>query len=73
MTIAVEKTGVVADGLNITERVAEIEDQGDTIIPDFITPGEVAHLRHAFGSELPITRTAGAPIPRKTASEWDSS
>ena len=36
---------LTVDGLNITERVAEIEEQGYTIIPDFITPTEVARIR----------------------------
>ena len=46
---------LVIDGLDITERVAEIEDQGFTIIPDFITPKEVTRIRHAFDTEVPIT------------------
>lgn len=46
---------LIVDGLNVTERVAEIEDQGYTIIPDFITPTEVARIRHAFDTEVLIT------------------
>lgn len=35
--------------------MAEIDDQGYTIIPDFISPEEVATIRHAFDSEVAIT------------------
>ena len=45
----------VGEGGNVTERVAEIEAQGYTIIPDFIQPKEIAQIRHAFDTEVPIT------------------
>jgi ectoine hydroxylase-related dioxygenase (phytanoyl-CoA dioxygenase family) len=45
----------VIDGLNITERVAEIQDRGYTVIPDFISPEEVATIRKAFDTEVPMT------------------
>ena len=45
----------VVEGVNVTERVAEIEAQGYTIIPDFIQPKEIAQIRHAFDTEVPIT------------------
>jgi|TARA_Y100000310_G_scaffold301626_1_gene338281 ectoine hydroxylase-related dioxygenase (phytanoyl-CoA dioxygenase family) len=45
----------IIDGLNITARLAEIEDQGYTIIEDFITPEEIAKIRTAFDTEVPMT------------------
>ncbi len=50
-----EKEPVVIDGLNIDERVAEIQDRGYTVIPDFISQEEVATIRHAFNTEVPMT------------------
>ena len=46
---------LIVDGVNVTERVAQIEDQGFTIIPDFITAEEVARIRHAFDTEVHVT------------------
>ena len=46
---------LVIDGVNVTERVAQIEDQGFTIIPDFITAEEVVRIRHAFDTEVHVT------------------
>ena len=43
-----ETTPLVVEGVNVTERVAEIEAQGYTIIPDFVQPNEIAQIRHAF-------------------------
>ena len=48
----------IVDGLNITERVNEIEDLGYTVIPDFITAGEVEEIRQAFMTEVMITQMA---------------
>lgn len=67
MTEAVDQTAdVVVDGLNITERVAEIEDRGYAIIPEFIKRDEVARLRHAFNTEVPITRAFGLGATGRT-------
>ena len=49
---------VVIEGVNITQRIAEIREQGYTIVEEFISPQEVARLRHAFDTEVPITRMA---------------
>ncbi|MYD99608.1 MAG: hypothetical protein F4X98_19765 [Gammaproteobacteria bacterium] len=59
---------LVVDGLNITERVTEIEDQGYTLVPDFITPEEVARIRHAFDTEVHITEMRA--IGTKTGKTW---
>jgi ectoine hydroxylase-related dioxygenase (phytanoyl-CoA dioxygenase family) len=45
----------VVEGVNVTERVAEIEAQGYTLIPDFIQANEIARIRHAFDTEVQIT------------------
>ena len=59
---------LIVDGLNVTERVAEIEDQGYTLVPDFITPEEVARLRHAVDTEVHITEMRA--IGTKTGKTW---
>ena len=46
---------LVIEGVNVTRRLAQIEDQGYTVIPDFIPPSEVARIRRAFDTEVPIT------------------
>ena len=46
---------VVIDGLNINDRLAQIEDQGYTVIPDFISAAEVDRIRDAFLNEVYIT------------------
>lgn len=46
---------LMVEGVNVTERVAEIEAQGYTIIPDFVQPKEIAQIRHAFDTEVRIT------------------
>ena len=50
-----EITPLLVEGVNVTERVAEIEAQGYTIIPDFVQPKEIARIRHAFDTEVRIT------------------
>ena len=50
-----EITPLMVKGVNVTERVAEIETQGYTIIPDFVQPKEIARIRHAFDTEVRIT------------------
>ena len=46
---------LVVEGVNVTERVAEIEGQGYPLIPDFIQADEIARIRHAFDTEVQIT------------------
>ena len=46
---------LMVEGVNVTERVAEIEAQGYTIIPEFVQPKEIARIRHAFDTEVRIT------------------
>ncbi|MCZ6888045.1 MAG: phytanoyl-CoA dioxygenase family protein [Gammaproteobacteria bacterium] len=45
----------IIEGLNIDQHVARIKDRGYTIVEDFITPEEVATIRHAFDTEVPMT------------------
>ena len=59
---------LVIDGLNITERVAQIEDQGYTVVPDFIAADEIARIRHAFDTEVHITEMRA--IRTKTGKTW---
>ena len=73
MAAALDEAGqgtddLVVGGLNITERVAQIEDQGYTIVPDFIGPEEVARIRHAFDTEVRITEMRA--IGTKTGQTW---
>ena len=58
----------VVDGLNIAERVAEIEAQGYTVVPDFLPAAEVARIRHAFDTEVPITEMRA--IGTNTGKTW---
>ena len=58
----------VVDGLDIAERVAQIEEQGYTIVPDFLPPAEVAAIRHAFDTEVPITEMRA--IGTTTGKTW---
>lgn len=55
MTTTDEAADLTVDGVNVTERVAEIEEQGYTVIPDFISIDEVSRIRHAFDTEVRIT------------------
>ena len=54
MTTA-EAAPLVVEGVNVTERVAEIEAQGYSIIPNFVQPEEIAQIRQAFDTEVRIT------------------
>jgi ectoine hydroxylase-related dioxygenase (phytanoyl-CoA dioxygenase family) len=45
----------IVNGVNVTERVAQINDQGYTVIEDFISPEEIATIRKAFDTEVPMT------------------
>jgi hypothetical protein len=53
---------IVDDGvhapLDIYERVGQILQRGYTVVPDFLAPDEVASIRHAFDTEVPITTMA---------------
>ena len=45
----------VIGGINITDRVAEINEQGYTVLEGFITDEENATIRKAFDTEVPMT------------------
>lgn len=45
----------IVDGLDVATHVATINEQGYTVVPDFISPEQVAAMRHAFDTEVPIT------------------
>ena len=59
---------IVVGGLDITARVAEIEHQGYTIVEDFLPAQDVARIRHAFDTEVPITEMRA--IGTKTGQTW---
>ena len=63
-----QNEALVVDGLNITERVAQIEEQGYTIVPDFLGAEDVARIRRAFNTEVPITEMRA--IGTKTGKTW---
>ena len=58
----------IIDGLDITERVDQILDQGYTIVNDFISTEEVEKIRHAFMSEVHITEMRA--IGTQTGRTW---
>lgn len=58
----------IIDGLDITERVNQILDQGYTIVDDFISAAEVEKIRHAFMSEVHITEMRA--IGTQTGKTW---
>ena len=53
---------------NITEHVTEIGAQGYTIVPDFISAEEIAAIKHAFNTEVPITEMRA--IGTDTGQTW---
>ena len=59
---------LVIEGLDITACVTEIQDQGFTVIPEFLPPGEVERIRHAFDTEVPITEMRA--IGTDTGKTW---
>ena len=50
-----EEQDLVVESLNITERVAQIEDQGFTIIENFISKEDIRQIRHAIDTEVLMT------------------
>ena len=58
----------IIDGLDIAERVAEIEERGYTVVEDFLPADDVAHIRHAFDTEVPITEMRA--IGTSTGKTW---
>ncbi|MCY4093783.1 MAG: hypothetical protein OXG05_01505 [Gammaproteobacteria bacterium] len=58
----------IIEGLNITERIDQILDQGYTIVEDFISTEEVEKIRHAFLTEVHITEMRA--IGTKTGKTW---
>ena len=67
-TAAEEAAEHIVGGLDIAARVAEIEHQGYTVVADFLAPDDVARIRHAFDTEVPITEMRA--IGTKTGQTW---
>lgn len=59
---------LIVEGLNVTERLAEIEDRGYTVIPGFISQAEVESIKYAFNTEVPITEMRA--IGTETGKTW---
>lgn len=45
----------IIDGMNITEHVNHINEQGYTLIEDFISSDEITTIKQAFDTEVPMT------------------
>ena len=60
----VDQTGVVIDGLDIGEVVATIQDQGYAVVEDFLSQEEIAAIRHAFNTEVPIIAMRRGPLSK---------
>ena len=56
------------NGVDVTAHIAEIRNQGYTVVPEFLPPDEIARLRHAFNSEVPITEMRA--IGTDTGKTW---
>ena len=50
-----QTTDLVIEGLNISQHVETIKDRGYTVIPNFVSPKVVQHIRRVFDTEVPIT------------------
>ena len=58
----------IIEGLNVSAHVGEIQEQGYTVVDNFLTPEEVVRIRHAFNTEVPITEMRA--IGTKTGKTW---
>ncbi len=68
LTEQAEEAPVIVDGLNITERIEQITEQGFTVVEDFISASEVEKIRHAFKTEVYITEMRA--IGTQTGKTW---
>jgi len=64
----VDQTGVVIAGLDVGAVVEEIRERGYAVVPDFLTADQVASIRSAFESEVPITEMRA--IGTETGRTW---
>ena len=55
----VDHTGVIIEDLDIGQVVATIADQGYAVVKNFLPPEDIASIRHAFNTEVPITAMSG--------------
>ena len=58
----------IIEGLNVSAHVGEIQEQGYTVVDDFLTAEEVVRIRHAFNTEVPITEMRA--IGTETGKTW---
>jgi len=59
---------IIIEGLNVSAHVGEIQEQGYTVVENFLTPEEVVRIRHAFNTEVPITEMRA--IGTETGKTW---
>lgn len=59
---------LIVDNLNITEHISRLEEYGYTLVRDFLTSQQVADLKEAFNSDVPITEMRA--IGTETGRTW---
>ena len=64
----VDQTNVIIDGLDIGDVVGKIRKQGYAVVEDFLTQQDVATIRSAFNSDVPITEMRA--IGTETGRTW---
>ncbi len=51
----IDQTDVIIDGLDIGGVVAEIQDRGYAVVKNFLSQADIAPIRQAFDTEVPVT------------------
>ncbi len=64
----VEQDGLLLQGLDIGAVVAQIRECGYAVVHDFLPSGQVAQIRQAFNTEVPITEMRA--IGTETGRTW---
>ncbi len=64
----IDQTGVVIDGLDIGNVVSQIQDKGFTVVENFLAQEDIASIRAAFNTEVPITEMRA--IGTETGRTW---
>jgi len=64
----VDQTNLIIDGLDIGDVVGKIRKQGYAVVEDFLTQQDVATIRSAFNSDVPITEMRA--IGTETGRTW---
>ncbi len=64
----VDQSGVVIDGLDIGATVGEIRERGYVVVDNFLSAAQIAPIRRAFNTEVPITEMRS--IGTSTGRTW---